>query len=186
MAEAVKKHENPMSVRSKNALGTALLKLLMSREPDDISIADITKKAGLSRQTFYTNFRAKEDILVYLVDGLFERYRERVRRMRPAAEELIVDYFIFWGDSREFLSLLFRRGLGGLFQNANRQFFEADGLPRGIITASEEREPYVRACLAGITFELLYIWMTRDMGLSVNALSGISARLVSGELFDEM
>ena len=45
MVVEVKSRENPMSIRSKNALGTALLKLMISRELEDISIQDITKKA---------------------------------------------------------------------------------------------------------------------------------------------
>lgn len=185
MASSEKNHENPMSVRSKNALGTALLKLLITRELEDVAIQDITKKAGLSRQTFYTNFREKEDILVYLVSGLFARYRERLEDERPGGEGFLIDYFMFWGESREFLSLLFRRGKGGIFQEANRHFFEAGGLPKCLISVSDEDEPYVRAGLAGMTYELLYIWMTRDLGLSVSALRALASRILSGELFRE-
>ena len=185
MTDTLKSRENPMSIRSKNALGTALLKLMISRELEDISIQDITKKAGLSRQTFYTNFREKEDILVYLVGGLFGRYRERLEEARPEADGFLIDYFMFWGESRDFLSLLFRRGKGGIFQEANRHFFEAGGLPKGLISSEGDEEPYVRAGLAGMTYELLYIWMTRDLGLSVSALRGLASRILSGELFRE-
>ena len=58
------KHENPMSIRSKNALSSSLLKLMMYKHFTDISISDITERAGLSRQTFYTNFEKKEDIFL--------------------------------------------------------------------------------------------------------------------------
>ncbi|MBQ3952065.1 MAG: hypothetical protein II668_05835, partial [Oscillospiraceae bacterium] len=127
----------------------------------------------------------KEDILVYLVGGLFGRYRERLEEARPEADGFLIDYFMFWGDSRDFLSLLFRRGKGGIFQEANRHFFEAGGLPKGLISSEGDEEPYVRAGLAGMTYELLYIWMTRDLGLSVSALRGLASRILSGELFRE-
>ena len=60
------KRENPMSVRSKSALAQSLLRMMIDKPFDEISISDITERAGLSRQTFYTNFIKKEDILKYL------------------------------------------------------------------------------------------------------------------------
>ena len=90
-----------MSIRSKNALAEALLALMLREAFDDISISDITDKAFLSRQTFYTNFSKKEDILEYLLDGLFARYQAQLQQGRCEPDNFIVDYFIFWNNSRE-------------------------------------------------------------------------------------
>ena len=101
------KRENPMAVRSKNALASSLLELMMRRHYSDISISDITEYAGLSRQTFYTNFQKKDDILIYLIRRLFQKYHNMLTASKPVPENLIIDYFIFWGDSKDFLALLF-------------------------------------------------------------------------------
>ena len=116
------KRENPMSIRSKNALSQTLLKLMMYKPFDDIAISDITARAGLSRLTFYTNFERKEDILVYLLHGLYRRYLDKLAAAPPVPDNLMIDYFLFWGDSRDFLSLLFKQNMGWLFQNCNRAF----------------------------------------------------------------
>ncbi len=181
------RRENPMAVRSKNALSGSLLKLMISKELKDISISDITERAGLSRQTFYTNFEKKEDILVYLINGLFARYRERLQKSRPLPENIIVDYFIFWSDSRDFLTLLFKQNLGYLFQDCNRAFFLEDAEALDAIFTSEEWQlPYIKASLAGITYELLLIWITKDQGLSVSVLTSLTTNLLGGKLFADI
>jgi AcrR family transcriptional regulator len=180
------KRENPMAIRSKNALSSALLKLMMAKELSDISISDITERAGLSRQTFYTNFEKKEDILLYLLDGLFSRYRERLLKSMPTAENLIIDYFMFWGDSKEFLSLLFKQSLGYLFQDRNREFFlnETDGIDE-LFSAEDWQIPYAKVSLAGITYELLLVWITKEQGLPVSVLSSMTVKLLGGKIFVE-
>ena len=87
------RYENPMAIRSKNALSEALLKLMMYKPFRDVTVSDITGRAGLSRQTFYTNFQKKEDILIYLIQGLFRRYLDKITQVRPVPENLLIDYF---------------------------------------------------------------------------------------------
>ena len=181
------KRENPMAIRSKNALSSALLKLMLAKELSDISISDITSKAGLSRQTFYTNFSCKEDILRYLLMGLFSRYHERLTQSKPEPDNLIIDYFIFWGDSRDFLSLLFRQNLGYLFQDMNRSFFLEDtDCINDLFTSEEWQLPYVKVSIAGITYELLLIWITKEQGLPVSVLSSMTSMLLGGKIFNEV
>ncbi len=178
------KKENPMAVRSKNALSEALLKLMLWKPFRDVSISDITERAHLSRQTFYTNFQRKEEIIEYLLNGLFQRYYDRLTAGSEVPENLMADYFLFWGDSRDFLTLLFRQELGYLFQNANRAFFVEDtACLDGLFTAEPWQLPYIKAGIAGITYELLYMWFTQDQGLSVDVLNTLTANLLNGSLF---
>ncbi|MGM9522488.1 MAG: TetR/AcrR family transcriptional regulator [Oscillospiraceae bacterium] len=178
------KKENPMAIRSKNALSSSLLKLMMYKSFDEISISDITERAGLSRQTFYTNFQKKEDILLYLLHRLFQRYYDKLSAAKPVPENLIIDYFIFWGDSRDFLSLLFNQNMGFLFQDCNRAFFVEDtDIINDMFTAEPWQLPYVKASLAGVTYELLLMWITKDQGLSVDVLNSMTVNLLGGKIF---
>lgn len=179
-----RKYENPMAIRSKNALSETLLKLMMYKPFKDVTVSDLTERAGLSRQTFYTNFQKKEDILVYLLKGLFQRYQDKLTVSPPEPEELLIDYFLFWGDSRDFLSLLFRQGLGVLFQDCNRAFFVEDTQAlNGLFRCEDWQLPYIKASLAGVTYELMHMWLTTDQGLAVDRLSGMTRNLLSGGLF---
>lgn len=178
------KRENPMAIRSKNALASSLLELMMRRHYGDISISDITEHAGLSRQTFYTNFQKKDEILNYLIGRLFQRYHNRLTSSRPVPENLLIDYFIFWGDSRDFLALLFKHQLGYIFQDCNRSFFIEDtDMLDDMFTAQDWQLPYIKASLAGVTYELLFMWITKDQGLSVDVLNSMTLNLLGGKIF---
>ena len=176
------KRENPAAIRSKNALAQSLLALLMKQSIDNISISEITSKAGLSRQTFYTNFSKKEDILDYILAGLFRKYKARMETVRSAPGNFIIDYFIFWDKNKEFLDLLFSRNMGHLFCDYNRVFFTED-LPDEIFASEQWQIPYIKASLAGLTNELLRLWIMNDQGLSVNVLSAIAKNLLTGSIF---
>ena len=183
-AASTRKRENPMSIRSKNALGQSLLMLMMKKDFSDITIAEITTGAGLSRQTFYTNFERKEDILRYLLQGLFRRFGDKLPAICSTPETLIIEYFIYWDGNNSFLRLLFRQDLGAVFQECNRVFFmEGAGALDHSCHAENWQIPYIKASLAGLTYELLRVWITEQQGLSVDVLSSMARNLLSGKMF---
>jgi len=180
------KRENPMSVRSKTALSQSLLSLMMKKDFDSISISDITAKSGLSRQTFYTNFNKKEDILVYMIAGLFQRYKTTVAEAKELPSNFIIDYFLFWDKNKDFLSLLFSQNLGYLFQDQNRSFFIEDTEEVDELFDVEAWQyPYIKASIAGFTYELLQLWIKDSLGLGIDVLTTVADNLLSGKLFQK-
>lgn len=168
-----------MSVRSKSALAQSLLRLMMTKDFADISISEITAGAGLARQTFYTNFDRREDILTYLLGGLFERLHQFYDHSGTISSSFIIDYFLFWDKSRDFLTLLYQKGLGYIFADRNRWFFQAE-FP---LVCDRRQEPYIRTCLAGLTGELMQLWLTSGDGLSIEELSNVAENLLQGRIF---
>ena len=69
---------DPRILRTRSWLTEALFELMKRHAFSDINIAMITKKAGVSRQTFYLHFKTREDILSAYIDGLFETFDEEV------------------------------------------------------------------------------------------------------------
>lgn len=176
---AAEKHENPMSVRSKTALSQALLKLMLQKPFDTITVSEITAAAGLSRQTFYTNFSRREDILVYLLDGLTARLAAHFKAGGTPDSAFILDYFMFWNHSSDFLMLLFKNGLDYLFDGCNRRFFE-QAFP---LDAPPEQSRYIRSSLAGLTGALVHLWLSDGEGLCLDDLSAVAENLLEGRIF---
>jgi len=56
----------------KDYIFTSLMILMEEKEFEEISITDITKKAGVSRMSYYRTYISKEDILVQYFNDLFE------------------------------------------------------------------------------------------------------------------
>ncbi|MDE7246397.1 MAG: TetR/AcrR family transcriptional regulator [Lachnospiraceae bacterium] len=56
---------------AKECIYTALLQLMEQNAYSDITVTDIAKRAGVSRMTYYRNYRSKDDIFIQHIDGLF-------------------------------------------------------------------------------------------------------------------
>ena len=74
--------------------------------------------------------------------------------------------------------------MGYLFQERNRIFFNE--LPDSIVGAlcpDEQMRPYIKAGLAGLTYELLYLTMSDGQGLSIDVLTALADNLFTGRIF---
>ena len=82
------------------------------------------------------------------------------------------------------MTLLYKQDMGYLFQECNRAFFLEDtDLLNDMFTCEEWQLPYIKASIAGVTHELLFLWLTRDQGLSVDRLGTMTRNLLGGRLF---
>lgn len=59
--------------RSQEKLQMALAEHLQSKTIDKITIGELTNTAGVSRQTFYSNFDSKQSILLSRIESLFDK-----------------------------------------------------------------------------------------------------------------
>lgn len=59
--------------RSQEKLQLALAQHLQSQTIDEITIGELTKTAGVSRQTFYSNFDSKQSILLNRIEMIFDK-----------------------------------------------------------------------------------------------------------------
>ncbi|HCD69710.1 MAG TPA: hypothetical protein DEQ68_03700 [Ruminococcaceae bacterium] len=64
MPEEKKKHDaDRRVVRTKKAIKTAHLSLMEEKDISDITISELTRKAGINRRTFYTHYRSVSEII---------------------------------------------------------------------------------------------------------------------------
>ena len=67
--------------RSQEKLQVALAQHLQSKTIDEITIGELTRTAGVSRQTFYSNFDSKQSILLNRIEGLFDKSRANFEKL---------------------------------------------------------------------------------------------------------
>lgn len=86
---------DPRALRSRRALGDALVELLHERRFDDITVQAILDRAGVGRATFYAHYRNKQDVLhsglehlFTHLDGVLERGSSSGARLVPVREFL--------------------------------------------------------------------------------------------------
>lgn len=100
---------NKTALASQKQIADVFIDLLRHRDYPSISISSICKEAGVSRQTFYSIFESKENIIVYeLNERHLFRPGESCCEEAISLEELCREYSSYIVDKQEFLSLLVR------------------------------------------------------------------------------
>lgn len=110
--------KNPLAVRSKKWIATALVALMQEKPFSKITIQEIAQKAELDRRTFYRNFESKEDILRFYVYQLSAEYTEKLHNEETLSipTSLLIFCEVAY-EHKEFISMLIQNNLSVLLLN---------------------------------------------------------------------
>ena len=116
---------NKIALASQREITDAFLRLLSRQDFASITVSQICKEAGVSRQTFYSLFSSRENII------LFELSQKHCYHPEEACEETLslqglcrsCSYYI--ADRGDFLSLLSHNGLSWLLHDSFYNTFMA-------------------------------------------------------------
>ncbi len=107
-------------LRTKKAIITALMELLTEKELSDITVTELTDRAGINRKTFYLHYDRIEDIITDFGEDLLS-YTDRVLRRHIEANGRIDIGVLFSAvndavtDNLEFLRTFVRSGAYHIF-----------------------------------------------------------------------
>ncbi|MEU5998856.1 MULTISPECIES: TetR/AcrR family transcriptional regulator [unclassified Streptomyces] len=71
--------EDRRTRRSRRALGSALVELVLERGFTALTVEDITERADVARATFYAHFKDKEGLFARVTSDLLDELGERLR-----------------------------------------------------------------------------------------------------------
>lgn len=91
------------------AIEEALLSLLETKSYGDISISEITQKAGVSRNAYYRNFKSKDEIITNYLDNLAYAFLASAERVHT--KDYYVKLFSAFKEHSTELCRLFNSGL---------------------------------------------------------------------------
>ncbi|MFH8487386.1 TetR/AcrR family transcriptional regulator [Streptomyces longisporoflavus] len=81
--------EDRRTRRSRRALGSALVELVLERGFTALTVEDITERADVARATFYAHFKDKEGLFARVTSDLLDELGER---LRPAISDSAVGF----------------------------------------------------------------------------------------------
>jgi len=170
--------------RTRDALGDALVGLIVEKPFASITVQDVLDRAGVARSTFYTHFKDKNDLFLSDVEEFFAlmgtlltRRRERSDRLAPVRELLahIADTRDFYGALvasgrvRDVLDI----GQESLARSIARRLQE---LPRSRTLDAKSRAAAAHM-LAGALLSLMTWWIDRGAALSPEHMDELYHRL---------
>jgi AcrR family transcriptional regulator len=155
-------------VRTRNALGDALVTLMKEKNFDDITVQDVLDRAGVGRATFYVHFSGKDDLFMTDVEQAMEWFSSALERQGAGGKRLlpVAEFFGHIRDVRQFYAALVKSGKIHDVQELGKGLF-ARSIEQRLKAADLKMEPAQRSAhayvLAGSVFSLLDWWIDKGM-----------------------
>jgi AcrR family transcriptional regulator len=152
--------------RTRDILGDALVALIHEKAFEEITVQEVLDRAGVSRSTFYTHYKDKNDLFLSDAEEFFEamstalsRYGDQSNRVAPVRE-----FFEHVADFHKFRAALMAAGKFQDILEMGQEFF-ARGIAqrlaelRGPRPMTAARRAALAHAFAGALFSLLSWWI---------------------------
>ena len=155
-------------LRTRNALGDALVALMREKDFDDITVQEVLDRAGVGRATFYVHYRDKHDLFLSDVEDFLELICGALKRKNANPKRLlpVQEFFAHIREVRQFYEAVVRSGKMSDVRALAQGFF-ARSIEERLQAAGIEIEPSQRSAqasaLAGAFFSLLDWWVDKGM-----------------------
>ena len=149
----------------KKQITATLIDLLKKKSLPEISISELTDKAGISRVSFYRNYQSKEDILKEESNRLIKEWGKLYEsNPESAPETLFPSLFDFYRDHREFYTTLYNAGMSSIMMETIVGTIQ-------ITPDMNNLEAYIKSFWAYGIYGWLLEWIKRGMPESGKELS---------------
>lgn len=169
-------------LRTRDALGDALVALMQEKNFDDITVQEVLDRAGVGRATFYAHYRDKEDLFISDVEDFYESFSTSLKRQGAEPKRLapVRELFAHLSDVREFYAALVNSGKVHDVRTLGQGCF-ARSIEERLQSVSPEMDPVQRAAqahaLAGSLFSLLDWWIDKGMKIDPQEMDDLFHRM---------
>jgi len=175
---------NKTALASQRQIAEALLQLLDGQPYGDISVSAICKQADVSRQTFYSLFQSKENVITFALRNdccYSDRTHEEAR---PCSfQQICGEFSQYITGHAAMLELLSRHDLMPLLRTVLREDFASCLSPAG--QCCRALQPYLVDYLAAGITSIAETYIRTGKSASREALEGIIYMLLRGEFYRE-
>ncbi|MBP2651471.1 MAG: regulatory protein TetR [Firmicutes bacterium] len=168
------KRKNVSTQLIKEYISEALLLLMVNKNYNDISISEITKKAGVNRSTYYRNFASKEAVLKFSLENILFSYISEFKdsKYTDSKNYLNIIFCHFYRYKSQLL-LIQRNGLSYLLLEVVNAYFEKTLCDQ----ISNQKEKFRIYYHAGGIYNFLLLWMDNSMQESPPEITEIAISL---------
>ncbi|MFP4977803.1 TetR/AcrR family transcriptional regulator [Paenibacillus sp. CN-4] len=149
----------------KKRITDTLIGLLENNEFREISIIQITQTAQVSRNSFYRNYNAIEDILLHYIRSMMQSWQADYERSGMNSNaELYGDLFKHLKEHKDFFLLLKKRNLFHMFLQVFLELY-------GTKPEQDNMTAYVVSFVTYGTYGWIEEWIARGMQESAETMS---------------
>ncbi len=171
------------SKRSIKLLIESLLGLLEDKRIDKITITELTREAGLVRNTFYAHFEKVEDVLIYHILESYKIYLAHILESQDKGDiDYDLAYFEFWSENKDLLKLIAENGIFHIVSKSGDYFtslFEELNIS-DVCNVSNKAMPFADAFFSDALASILRRWVQLHMRQSPSELNDIYKEFTTG------
>lgn len=169
---------NGIAQSSQTRIAGAMLALLERKPFSALTVSELCREAGVSRPTYYSLFDSMEEVIRYILQDSCCYSPEADRTKACTLESFCLGYSLYISANRDFLSLLMRNGLFHILYRSIEESLTECGC--FLADADPATRRYAARFTAGGLAGFIQNY-TEDEPCSVQCMSGILAKLLSGE-----
>jgi AcrR family transcriptional regulator len=168
------KQKKTITKMMKTCIAQSLILLMQKKPYTNISIGEITAKAGVNRSTYYRNFDSKEDIVKFYINEIQYEYRHIFNKNEPFRIHLekLLTHFLKY--KNEFM-LIYKNGLAHLVLETLNDFYEPL-MKDKTISLEEQIKIY---WYNGAVYNSFLRWLSNEMRETPKELSNIFEIILS-------
>jgi AcrR family transcriptional regulator len=164
---------------TRESMETALFFLMKKKAFHDVSITELTKKAGVSRMAYYRNYKEKQEILLNYLNRIFQEYFKEIKNFETLSDsiacELFFRYFRKIGDR---ILIIVNSDLSYLILKQFDFYIEKILSFTPKTTSSARKfEKYKHSYISGGMYNVLLSWLRGGLKESDNNMAEIITKL---------
>ena len=171
---------NPIALSSQAQISETLTRLMLRKSFSDISVSELCRESGISRQTFYSLFSSMENVVVFTLQEKACRLPRETGAV-SSLEQLCVCYSRYICENRDYLKMLVDNRVSHLLYDSIHASLmccrEHDP------DSSQRERQYTAHFLAGALTGVVQQYCTAEPPDSAEALCQILYNLLTGKLF---
>ena len=158
------------SLRTRQALGDALVELMMEKGYDAISVKDIIDQANVGRSTFYAHFAGKDELFVSQLDRVVDILSQYMPLENSGGMHLFPSLGLFRhiGEQRKLYKIL-AWGSGVDLLISHLHVYLSEKIEQNLLAAGQTYDvpvPIIATSLAGSFLALIKSWLDNKMTYS--------------------
>lgn len=169
------------SRRTRAWLLETLLDLIESKDYSEITITELTERAGIARQTFYRNYDSMDDILLSRLNGIIDEYLEKVfrnleKKKDPDWDFEVKQLIFLWQQNEVIFRALKKAGLDYQVMEKLSHLFTRFHMKAQNLEKLDDKQQHLVYYLSGGVFMVLNKWFENDRKFPSDQLADLFRR----------
>ena len=162
-----------------NVLNLGLIQLLKTKSLSNITITELTERAGVSRMTYYRNYHSLDEIFSSYLKDLVESYRQDVATWPDKGNyndsRNMLHCYEYFNHYKEFIACLVQTGLGHLLLQALDSYI----LDTYYTEDKGQDFYYTLRAFSGSLYNIYVTWILEDSKESAEEIVSIICKIYS-------